>query len=116
LGKKKNYLLEKIVEVVSRNDRGKVLDLGCGDGRTGKRLLDLGFSVEACDMDKERFEFQGEIPFTAGNLNRPLPYKDNSFDYVIFMEVIEHIYNPSFVISEIRRVLRGGGAIGIINT
>lgn len=111
MGKKKNYLLEKIVEVVSRNDRGKVLDLGCGDGRTGKRLLDLGFSVEACDMDKERFEFQGEIPFTAGNLNRPLPYKDNSFDYVIFMEVIEHIYNPSFVISEIRRVLRGGGRL-----
>ncbi|MCM8773141.1 MAG: methyltransferase domain-containing protein [Candidatus Omnitrophica bacterium] len=111
MGKKKNYLLEKVVEVVSRNNKGKVLDLGCGDGRTGKRLLDLGFSVEACDMDKERFKFHGEIPFMTVNLNRPLPYKDNSFDYVIFMEVIEHIYNPSFVISEIRRVLRRGGRL-----
>jgi len=108
---KKNYLLEKIVGIISLDKNGKVLDLGCGDGSTGKRLLDLGFSVEACDMDKERFGFHKEIQFTEGNLNSPLPYKDNSFDYVILMEVIEHIYNPYFVISEISRILRKGGRL-----
>lgn len=111
MGKKKNLLLEKIVEIISSYNKGKILDLGCGDGKTGKRLFDLGFSVEACDMDRQRFEFHSEIPFTEGNLDSPLPYKDNSFDYVVFMEVIEHIYNPNFVISEIRRVLRGGGRL-----
>ncbi|MBF0331517.1 MAG: methyltransferase domain-containing protein [Candidatus Omnitrophica bacterium] len=108
---KQNHLLEKIVSVIAGQKKGKVLDMGCGDGKTGKRLLDLGFDVEACDMDSERFEFKGIIPFTAGNLDHPLPYADGTFDYVIFMEVIEHIYNPGFVISEISRILRPGGQI-----
>ncbi|MBF0522277.1 MAG: class I SAM-dependent methyltransferase [Candidatus Omnitrophica bacterium] len=108
---KKNYLLEKIVDIIASNKKGRILDLGCGDGKTGKRLLDLGFEVEACDMDQNRFEFHNEIRFTSGNLAERLPYQDNSFDYVLFMEVIEHLYNPQFVISEISRILRPGGRI-----
>lgn len=111
MAKKKNYLLEKVVEVVSSQKKGKILDLGCGDGKTGKRLFDLGFEVEAFDMDKDRFEFHKEIRFSNGNLNDPLPYSDNTFDYIIFMEVIEHIYNPGFVISEISRILKKGGKL-----
>lgn len=111
MAKKKNYLLEKVVEVVSSQKKGKILDLGCGDGKIGKRLFDLGFEVEACDMDKDRFEFHKEIRFSNGNLNDPLPYSDNTFDYIIFMEVIEHIYNPGFVISEISRILKKGGKL-----
>lgn len=109
--KKINYLLEKIVGIFGEQKPGRLLDLGCGDGRTGKRFLDKGFNVEACDMDNERFEFKDTIPFKVGNLNNPLPYADNYFDYVIFMEVIEHIYNPEYVLSEINRVLRPGGKL-----
>lgn len=106
-----NHLLEKIVNIIARQDKGAVLDLGCGDGKTGKRLLDLGFRVQACDMDVQRFAFPESIPFKAGNLNDPLPYSNDSFDYVIFMEVIEHIYNPDFVLSEISRVIKPGGQL-----
>lgn len=112
---KKNLLLEKIVSIIVSQKQGKMLDLGCGDGRTGKCLMDLGFDVEACDMDSERFEFKGVIPFRAGTLDQPLPYVDGVFDYVLLMEVIEHVYNPGFVLSEISRVLRPGGQI-IIST
>lgn len=112
MAKKPNYLLEKVVSVISDDTkRGKVLDLGCGDGRTGKELLDKGFQVHACDMDVQRFEFKDVIPFKAGNLNDPLPYADGTFDYVIFMEVIEHLYNPLYVVSEIKRILRPGGKL-----
>jgi 2-polyprenyl-3-methyl-5-hydroxy-6-metoxy-1,4-benzoquinol methylase len=109
--KKTNYLLEKIVEIISAGSRGKVLDLGCGDGRTGKRLFDKGFGVQAFDMDEERFEFKDEIPLKVGVLDEPLPYRNEEFDYVILMEVMEHIYNPNFVISEVSRILKKEGRL-----
>lgn len=107
----KNLLLEAVVGIISSLKHGKVLDLGCGDGKTGKRLSDIGFEVEACDMDKDRFQFSESIPFKSGNLNNPIPYDNESFDYLVFMEVIEHIYNPGFVVSEINRVLKPGGTL-----
>ena len=44
MGKRsKNFLLEAIVNLFTTLPKGKVLDLGCGDGDYAKRLKDLGF-------------------------------------------------------------------------
>lgn len=108
---KNNLLLEKVVEIVLSLLPGKLLDLGCGDGKIGKSLFDAGFKVEACDMDEERFQFPGIIPFKRSNFDGPLPYCDNFFDCLVFTEVIEHVYNPGFVISEVSRVLKTEGKL-----
>ena len=44
-----------------------------------------------------------------------LPYKDNTFDYVISDQVIEHLENPGKAVKESYRVLKKGG-IGIHTT
>jgi SAM-dependent methyltransferase len=38
-----------------------------------------------------------------------LPFKDNSFDFVISVAVLEHVRNPAKCASELYRVLRPGG-------
>lgn len=108
---KTNHLLEAVVKIFSSLPKGRVLDLGCGDGDYAKRLKDLGFEVVASDIDLKRFKYRNLIEFTASNLEKALPFPENSFDYVIFLEVIEHLYNPDFVIGEIGRVLKPSGVL-----
>lgn len=40
-----------------------------------------------------------------------LPFKNDTFDCVILLEVLEHIDKPSVALSEIQRVLKGGGKL-----
>ncbi len=109
--KKRNYLLEKIVQVIGADQRGKVLDLGCGDGDYSVRLKELGFEVVAGDMDVKRFKYAGKIDFKVCDVTRRLPFEDGTFDYILLAEVIEHLSNPYEVMAEISRVLKKGGKL-----
>jgi SAM-dependent methyltransferase len=43
-----------------------------------------------------------------------LPFVDDSFDYVILNNVIEHLHNPVKLLQEIRRVLVPGGLLAVL--
>ena len=109
--KKKDYLAQKIFQIFGEEKRGKVLDLGCGDGHSSFNLKELGFEVTAADMDRERFKYHDSIPFHPCHLDQSLPFPEESFDYVLFTEVIEHLENPFAVVEEMARVLKGGGRL-----
>lgn len=110
-----NYLFERVINAVSMLPRGKVLDLGCGHGDYSKRLKEIGFEVVAGDIDISRFRYRGEIDFRICDITKPLPFPDSSCDYILLMEVVEHLRNPYSVLSEINRILKPDGRI-IIST
>lgn len=112
---KKDFLFKKITEMFSQLPKGRVLDLGCGDGQYSNQLAEQGFVVQAADMDKSRFKFHDRIAFDHCDLSKPLPFEDHSFDYVLFLETIEHLKNPFAVVNEISRVLKPNGTL-IIST
>ncbi len=112
---KPNYLLEAVVKIFDDLPKGKVLDLGCGDGDYAKRLSDLGFEVIAGDIDRNRFKYHGEIEFRHCDITKEMPFPDNYFDYVLLMEVVEHLRNPYVVISEINRIIKKSGSL-IVST
>ena len=100
--------------------KGKVLDLACGAGGFSFLLEDMGFDVIALDnsefmLSKAR-EFAGDkrsnVEFIKGDA-RKLPFEDNSFDYVLFIDSLVH-FEPSElsrVFKEIARVLKPGGKL-----
>jgi len=108
---KKNHLLEKVIQILQNEKRGKVLDLGCGDGDYAKRLKDLGFEVIAGDIDLKRFRYKNEIEFKHCDITKEMPFPDKTFDYVLLMEVVEHLRNPYIVLSEINRIIKDGGCL-----
>lgn len=108
---KKNYLLEKIIEIFSKEQKGRLLDLGCGDGDYSKSLNDLGFEVCAVDLDEGRFNYKNDIEFKKCDITARLPFPDNFFDYVLLLEAIEHLTNPYSVIKEVNRILKLEGVL-----
>ena len=89
---------------------GRVLEIGTG---TGYGIDIIAPNVEHfVTMDKTRSEELGAMPanveFKEGVVP-PLPFADESFDYVVSFQVIEHIKHDKEFVREVRRVLKSGG-------
>jgi SAM-dependent methyltransferase len=112
MGKNKtNHLLRAVIEKFKNLPKGRVLDLGCGDGDYAALLKQQGFDVVAADIDKKRFRHDGAVPFEICDITRVLPFADNSFDYVLLMEVVEHLRDPYDCLPRIHRVIKKGGSL-----
>jgi SAM-dependent methyltransferase len=83
--------------------RGKTLDVG------GARNPDYfsymavapGTTVDVIDGVSHPVDFEKD----------PLPYRAGAYDTVVFCNVLEHIFNHAFILSEIHRVLKDGGQL-----
>ena len=91
-----------------------VLDVGCGTGRWVRRLEEHGLSVVGIDQSfhmlhlaRERGTLSPMLSVEAQNL----PFRDESFDCVSAVTVIQHIppQEQGRALSEMVRVLRPGG-------
>jgi len=90
------YYINKSYARWSHNVKGRVLEIGGGrDERYTKNSITLDISNN----------FNPDILASGYNL----PFKDNAFDTVISMEVLEHLENPKLIINEIHRVLKPNG-------
>ena len=76
-----------------------------------ERLDELGFKVTAADLDDDRFRYKGRIDFKNCDVTQRLPFPDASFDYLVFIEIIEHLRNPHFVVAELSRLLKPEGKL-----
>lgn len=89
---------------------GRVLEIGTGTG------YGIDIIAPSCDrfttLDKFSSEataaLPGNVEFVKATVP-PLPFKDESFDYVVAFQVIEHISDDRTFIKEVHRVLRKGG-------
>jgi len=89
--------------IIKMIQEGNLLDVGCGDGNFAKIInknveyygIDIkknSNGVKECDITKDRF-----------------PFKNNFFDTVIMLEVLEHIPDYTNCFLEIKRVLKKDG-------
>ncbi len=111
---------EIVMNLIGKEIRNKtILDVGCGDGVLSWMLFKRGAKVVGIDISKEAIGFAREKCGNKENLQfisasaYQIPFEDNSFDYVISSDVIEHLGEPVRMISETRRVWNGKGKIVI---
>ena len=92
---------------------GKLLEVGCGEGRGINVLKDKVDSYHAIDkiknvVDKLKEKYP-EVHFVHANIPPFEGVKDNFYDVVISFQVIEHIKKDRLFLEEIYRVLKPGG-------
>lgn len=95
---------------------GRILELGCGDGKHSRSLERLvgGVRLCGCDIDVptlEKARDASDRTLYVGGDATNLPFKAELFDAVIFTDLLEHIPDYRAVIAEIRRVLKRDGKL-----
>ncbi|HTL30222.1 MAG TPA: class I SAM-dependent methyltransferase [Tepidisphaeraceae bacterium] len=120
-------LCELLSDLLPRE--GRVLDVGCGDGLLAKCILNRVGSASAdrlfnsnsnnqsaeADPPTTTFHVEGidvlvregtHVPVTHFD-GKTIPFDDNTFDSVLFVDVLHHTEAPMLLLREARRVTRG---------
>jgi SAM-dependent methyltransferase len=91
----------------------RVLDAGCGAGRTSEWLVEQGAEVVAIDASPELLRRARErIPaasFALADLAEPLAFNNGSFDVAVAGLVMHYLRDWVPTLRELHRVLRPGG-------
>ena len=95
--------LDRQIADLAPNVRGRLLDVGCGT-KPYRRYFQaeeyIGLEIEGRKKDADKV-YDGKV----------IPFENESFDSVISIEVLEHVFNPDEFLSEINRVLKKGGLL-----
>lgn len=104
-----NFLVKKL-PVLADDDR--ILDVGCGSGAWLKRLDDIGYrSLAGVDLEVPDCGIKNATIHKVDLAWEELPFDEESFSLATSIEVIEHIENIGFYLSQINRVLTPDGLL-----
>ena len=96
-----------------------ILDVGAGSYCRGDVCLDVNPHWSSRYHDPTRFDFiapKAKIyDYIIADADYPLPFRDNAFDKVLMIHVIEHLRCPYRTLLEVKRVLKPGGSVVIVS-
>lgn len=102
----------------------KVLEAGCGIGaqtvilaknNPDAKITSVDISPESLEKAREKVERNGikNVRFLQADIFS-LPFEDSSFDHVFVCFVLEHLQNPEKILRSLRKILKPGGTITVI--
>jgi ubiquinone/menaquinone biosynthesis C-methylase UbiE len=114
-----------MVERIGLRPGESVLDVGCGPGIDMFEMARIiGAEGRLVGVDASEFmvaearrrakDFVFPITFEVGDVYA-LPFPDRSFDVCCAQRVLEHLDEPVRALSEMKRVVRPGGRIGVFD-
>ena len=115
----KSWDISKIIHILNKADKGSfILDVGCNTCPILSMLSRIGFKeLYGCDLflssssesPSKIHEFQ-QYNLSIQNLENT-NYRNNMFDYITSLSVIEHSINIEKYFKEMNRILKKGGML-----
>lgn len=88
----------------------RILDFGAGSGRFCRILRDAGFQVDGVELAAEpRAEAKARFGFEFRSTLSEM--RENYYDWVVAIEVLEHLPDPEHTLVELRSRLKPGAAV-----
>ncbi|MEQ8459918.1 MAG: class I SAM-dependent methyltransferase [Sandaracinaceae bacterium] len=108
-----NWLIHELNQKIAEGltYRGRVVDLGCGTAPYRDLILQTADEYIGVDW-VESLHDRSHVDVNA-DLNQPLPFASEFADTVVSFQVLEHIANPTLLLSEAHRILKPGGALHV---
>lgn len=105
--------LRNVTTLYNRISPVSVLEVGCGEGKLIRHLLNSARQVPAkivaCDLSLHKIEANPDAGITFQEASiYDLPFEKDEFDLVVCCEVLEHLEEPSQGLSEVARVAGKG--------
>ncbi len=110
----------KLLQLDFQEKIENILDLGCGEGNFLFKVGDKFNKLYGIDISPTRIkkaqqfakkDKSNKFIFAVGDLNEKVNFPDNMFNIVVCLAVLEHLFDPFFVLKEIHRVLKPGGIL-----
>jgi SAM-dependent methyltransferase len=98
-------------------DAGPLVDLGCGTGSVAKRIRAAlpGLPVVGVDASMTLLSHAGGSGVAlAGATACALPLRSGTAGGVLMRYVVQHLPEPALALAEIRRILRPGGLLAVV--
>jgi len=105
---------QRLMKWMPLQEDTRVIEIGCMFGilrdmleeSAGKKVQYNGLEIDQNTINKitDRRE-----DFICHNANQGLPFSDLTADYIVGLEIVEHLENPTFFFAEAKRVLKPGG-------
>jgi len=107
------YTNPDILKYAPSNKR--ILDVGCGTGALGREFKKKGNVVYGIDISKKSIEIAKKRLDKVIQIDLEtevdLPFKEESFDLIIFGDVLEHFRDPFSALNNIKKYLKKDGQI-----
>jgi SAM-dependent methyltransferase len=105
--------LDEDISFHTRTGRGRLLDIGCNEGRTLKNYARNGFQAEGAELNETAAAVAREAGFTVftGQLDDFIPAVP--YDVAVLSNVLEHALDPKAMLLSVRRLLKPEGEVWI---
>ncbi len=103
-----------------RRPAPRILDISCGTGELLRSLAEAGksklYGVDIAEkmLEKARKKLPSEVKLQKADVHR-LPFKSDTFDYVLTTEAFHHYYDQRKALQEMFRVARKGGRVIVVD-
>jgi 2-polyprenyl-3-methyl-5-hydroxy-6-metoxy-1,4-benzoquinol methylase len=96
-----------------RRGAGRLLDVGCNEGRGLPLYADNGFQVEGLELNEQAAAVARRRGFPVHTAALAQFRPAAPYDVVVLANVLEHAWDPVTMLAEVRRLVRPGGEVWI---